>query len=187
MKIGIFGGRFDPIHIGHLIVAQDVLETLRLDKVLFLVSYHPPHKEAVASFEDRYEMVLRAIQDFPYFTASDLERRLNLEKSYTANVLPHLQSLGELYFFMGVDQYRTFPEWYNPEKILSLARIVVFERPGVSREPNPYDSQVLFVHVRQIQISASEIRQRIREGRPYRLFVPAGVADYIEQQGLYKT
>ena len=187
MRIGIFGGRFDPIHHGHLILAQDVLEHLHLDRVIFLVSAQPPHKAAHAPFEHRYRMVQLAVAGHPAFEASDLEARLDLPRTYTALVLPHLNLEGhEAFFLMGEDQYRHFHAWYQPEEILKRVQIVVLRRPGAERTPGPYDAQVRFLESRLVDISSSEIRQRIREGRSIRYLVPPEVRAYIEAHRLYR-
>ncbi len=187
MRIGIFGGRFDPIHHGHLILAQDVLELLELDRILFLVSARPPHKGAYAPFEHRYRMVQLATAGMPAFEPSNLEARLNLEKSYTALVLPHLGLQGHTAFFlMGQDQYRHFPKWYQPEEILRWVQVVVLRRPGAPQHPGPYDHRVRFLETRLLDISSSEIRQRIREGKSIRYLVPDAVRAYIEAHNLYR-
>ncbi len=188
MRIAIFGGRFDPIHHGHLILAQDVLEHLHLDQVLFLVSARPPHKPTQASFEHRYRMVQLAVAGHPAFVASDLEARLNLPQSYTALVLPHLNlEAHETFFLMGEDQYRHFHQWYQPEAILQRVQVVVLRRPGPPRPASPYDTRVRFLDSRLVDISSSEIRQRIREGRSIRYLVPPEVRAYIEAHRLYRS
>ena len=187
MRIGIFGGRFDPIHHGHLILAQDVLELLNLDRILFLVSARPPHKDTHAPFEHRYRMVELATAGMPAFVPSDLEARLNLSRTYTALVLPHLGLEGhEAFFLMGEDQYRHFHEWHEPEAILRQVQVVVLRRPGRAREPRPYDARVRFLDTRLLDISSSEIRRRLREGRSIRYLVPDAVRAYLEAHNLYR-
>ena len=101
MRVGIFGGRFDPIHVGHLILAYDSLELFGFDKVIFLVSCRPPHKRVFASFQDRLNMVKLATLGETRFSVSDIEKRFSFERSYTALVLPHFKNYGQIYFLMG--------------------------------------------------------------------------------------
>ena len=184
MKIGVFGGRFDPIHIGHFILARDVLETFNLDKIVFLVNFTPPHKKVFASFEHRLKMVEIAIQGIQEFSVSDIESKLNLEKSYTAMVLPHLSHLGKLFLIIGGDQYREFDRWYLHEKIIEMAQLIVLDRPGIVAK-GIYDHKVLRFTSRRIDISSSEIRERIRVGKPIHFLVPKRVEEYIIKNRLY--
>lgn len=188
-KVGIFGGRFDPIHIGHVIVALDIYEKVGLDDLIFLVSFNPPHKGCEASFEDRFEMVKICLNDIGFsdiFKVSDVEKKLNLENSYTALVLPHLRDLGELFFIIGLDQFRSFPSWYKPEEILTMCNILVVKR-RVDEPPleNPFVNSVRFVDTRVIDISSSDIRRRIKEGKYVSPFLTPGVLKYIKDRGLY--
>ncbi len=188
MRIAVFGGRFDPIHHGHLILAQDALESLHLDRVIFLVSAQPPHKPTHAPFAHRFRMVQLAVAGHPAFVASDLEARLNLPRTYTALVLPHLNLEGhEAFFLMGEDQYRHFHRWYQPEEILKRVQVVVLRRPGPPRSPGPLDHRVRFLNSRLLDLSSSEIRQRLREGRSIRFLVPPEVRAYIEAHRLYRS
>lgn len=184
MKIGIFGGRFDPIHIGHLILARDVLEAFALDQIVFLVNYKPPHKPVHASFEHRFNMVHMAIENIPEFNASDIESKLDIEKSYTALVLPHLANLGELLLIIGADQYKEFDMWYSHKKIVEMAKLIVMDRPGVITK-GIYDDKILRFTHRRIDISSSEIRERIRTGKPIHYLVPDRVREYILKKKLY--
>lgn len=184
MKIGIFGGRFDPIHIGHLILATDILETFELNRIIFLVNYLPPHKPVFAPFEHRFNMVKIAIEGIQEFSASDIESQLKLAKSYTALVLPHFTTHGKLFLIIGADQYKDFDKWYSHEKIMDLARLIVLDRPGIITK-GLYDDRILRFSLRTIDISSSEIRERIRTGKPIYYLVPDRVREYIYKNKLY--
>ncbi len=194
-KIGIFGGRFDPIHIGHLIVAQDVAEKLSLDRVIFLVSFRPPHKSAFTPFEHRFRMVQLATMDNPRFVASDFERRLNLARSYTVEVLRKMRETElkgkSIYFMMGTDQFLTLETgWYRPEMLFELARVVVLRRACSSSSApsmSKFAEKAIFVNQRQIDLSSTEIRNRIRSGLSIRYLTPREVENYIYQHNLYST
>lgn len=190
-KIGIFGGRFDPIHTGHLIIARDVLEALGLQRIIFLVSFHPPHKPTLASFEDRLEMVKRATRKEEGFYVSDLEAHLGLEKTYTALVLEEFKRRNppsEIFFLLGADQYVDFPRWYHPERVLDLARLVVLERPEVEIPKTLFKpDNVIFFRGRVISISSTEIRERIIHGKSINFLVPEEVRALIEERKLYRV
>ena len=189
-KIGIFGGRFDPIHNGHLIVAQDLLDKFSLEKIIFLISYNPPHKDVETLFHHRYKMAKLATYGNSYFEVSDFERKLNLEKSYTVLVLEALKKKlphRDFYFIMGYDQFLQLSTWYNVEKFLELARPIVLRR-GVEDKKfvsSPYSSRVIFITQRIIEISSTEIRQRVKEGKSIKYLVPEAVIEYIEKEKLY--
>ena len=189
-KVGIFGGRFDPIHTGHLIIARDVKELLNLEKIVFLVSFNPPHKPTVADFEDRVEMVRRAIKGERGFEVSTLEREMGLPKTYTVLVLQELKRRipkADLYFLLGSDQYAEFPRWYHPEKILELANLVVLLRPEIEIPKTIYKpNRIVFFKKRTISISSTEIRKRSSEGKSIRFLVPESVREYIEKRKIYR-
>lgn len=183
-------GRFDPVHIGHLIVAQDAAEFLGVDRLFFLPSHNPPHKPAFAPFEDRYAMVLRSVEDDPLLDVLDVERRLNLPKSYTVEVLRHLlPELGadEVFFLMGSDEFRNIHSWYRYEELLQMVQVVVLKRPFYEVEAVPEAlSRVRFISRREVEVSSSEIRKRIREGRPFRYLVPEPAYRYLLERNLYR-
>ena len=188
MKIGILGGRFDPVHIGHLIVARDVKEILGLERVIFLVSYNPPHRTAVAEFRDRFNMVRLAVNPLRGFTASQFEKQLNLPKSYTVEVLKQLKNLhpnDTFYFLIGMDQYSRIHTWYKPLDIFKYAHLVVMERKGCSRRREKIHPRVIFVRQREIEISSTEIRQRVAQGKSIKYLVPEVVENYIFRNRLY--
>lgn len=188
MKIGIIGGRFDPIHIGHLIVAQDVAEILGLEKIIFLVGYNPPHKRAIAEFEDRYNMVRLAVKSRSDFTASPFEKQLNLPRSYTVEVLKNLKKFyprDNLYFLIGIDQYSRINTWYKPLELFKYAHLVVMERKTSDHRREKIHPKVIFVKQREIDISSTEVRHRVRLGKSIKFLVPEEVEKYIVRHKLY--
>ncbi|MGB9823577.1 MAG: nicotinate-nucleotide adenylyltransferase [Candidatus Hydrothermia bacterium] len=186
-KIGIFGGAFDPIHIGHLILAQDILENVKLDRIMFLVNYQPPHKEVYCSFEDRYNMVKLATSSYDYFTASDFERAEMIIPSYTFNVMVKLKEKlpdTDFYLIIGADQYNALEKWYRYKDLLQIVKLIILKRPGFNVNVRN-EGQIIFVDERLIDISSTEIRERIKNGKSIKHFVPEKVEEYITEKGLY--
>lgn len=197
-RIGVFGGSFDPIHIGHLIVAEILQHELALEKVLFLPAGRPPHKpeQQLAADSHRVAMLELAINDCPGFEIStvDLDRP---GSSYTATTLrllkESLPASSDLVFLMGQDSLRDFPKWRDPEIIASLARLGVALRPGVDVDVAEIEravpataGRIHLVSVPLIGISSRDIRKRVRSGEPFRFQVPHGVDTYIDRHGLYR-
>lgn len=189
MAIAIVGGRFDPVHIGHLIIAQDLLEILDVKSVIFLLSYNPPHKQTFASFEDRLNMLKIAIDNYDKFEVWDIEKQLNFEKSYSYLILSEILKFKKekIYFVVGSDQFENFKNWYRYEDILNMVDVVVAQRPGrVYNYPLDLIGKVRILNNRMIDISSSEIRKRIRENREFRFFLPLKVYNYIVENKLYQ-
>jgi nicotinate-nucleotide adenylyltransferase len=192
MKIGIFGGSFNPPHIGHLIAADSVLEQLRLDKVLFIPASIPPHKKAerILDAHHRLLMVEYAIRDNPRFELSDLEiQRGGL--SYTVDTLRTIAETmpgANLHLLLGSDMLMDFPAWRSPDEILVLAELVALTRPGfpIPALPPQIRKEVLEARIPEIGISSSEIRRRVREKKSIRYLVPPEVHAYIEMHRLYQ-
>lgn len=188
--VALFGGRFDPIHIGHLIVAQDAAEALGVDRVLFLPTWTPPHKPAHAPYEHRLEMIRLAVNAVTHLDVSDAERQFGLSPSYTVDVLERLLpelSGDPVYFLMGSDEFQHIRSWHRHRDLFRLVRVAVLKRPFFDIEPFPEaEDRVIPLHRREIELSSSEVRRRIREGRPIRFLVPDAVADYLERTGLYR-
>lgn len=186
MAIAIIGGRFDPIHVGHLIVAQDILEILNVNKVVFLLSHNPPHKPVFSSFEDRYNMIKLSIENFEKFEVWDIEKKLNLEKSYTYLVLLEILRFvkEDIFLVIGSDEFENFKNWYRYEDILKMVKLAVVQRP---ESPYSYSSDIdaLTIENRIIQVSSSEIRERIKNGKEFRFLVPHEVYEYILEKKLY--
>jgi len=187
VRLGLFGGTFDPPHLGHLVVAQDVADVLSLDRVMFVPAGEPPHKTAreVSPAPVRLEMVHALVDGDERFGVSAFE----VEKggaSYTVETLEHFRALhpdAELYFVMGADQAAAFDTRQDPGRIVSLATLVVMDREG-TMVPSV---QFLPVSVTRVDISATDIRQRVRNGRSVRYLVPDRVREIIERSRLYRA
>ena len=195
--IGILGGTFNPPHMGHLVMAQEALDQLDLDRVVFMPVAVPPHKEAR---EDpgaaaRLELSRLAVAGDERFEVSPLEVERG-GASFTVDTLRELHDVEpehDLTFIVGGDMAQSLPAWREPEEILALARLAVAEREGVRREdiarrlePLHDGSRVVFFDMPRIDISSSSIRRRVAEGRPVRYLVPDAVAEAIAEQGLYR-
>jgi nicotinate-nucleotide adenylyltransferase len=192
-RLGILGGTFDPIHSGHLILAEQLKEELKLQKVIFTPSANPPHKEnhPVSPAKDRLQMVKLAIRDNPDFLISDLELERK-GKSYTIDTLTRLLKLykdSELFFLLGSDAIDELPTWKEPDKIFQKVKVVIALRPGFDRinQKNRFVQKSLVVPINGLNISSSQIRERIREGKSIRYLVPAGVEEFIQSKNLYRS
>ena len=199
-KTGILGGTFNPIHIGHLIIAQKAKETYNLDKVLFMPSKTPPHKDVNKIAPDfiRKEMVLAAIEGNPGFEFSDVE--LTREGIiYTADTLKYLTELypnDDFYFIMGADSLLAIESWHEPERIFSLCSIIVADRNDKLNEmnekkiylQNKYEKcDLLFLDCPMIDISSTYIRNAILKMKSIKYFVPPKVEDIIKRNNLYTS
>jgi nicotinate-nucleotide adenylyltransferase len=196
VNIGVLGGTFDPIHIGHLVVAEEARIKLGLSEVLFVPAGQPWLKQDrdITPAVHRVEMVRRAIADNPYFKLSTLEVD-RPGPSYTMDTLTLLQDQlsreASLFFILGRDTLAELPLWKEPRKVIQLCRLVVPPRLG-SRDLRHLEEAIPGLLERVIQldmpvigISSSEIRQRIARGLPVRYLVPAEVEKYITEQGIY--
>ena len=215
MRLGVLGGTFDPVHLGHLLVAEQAREALALDRVLLIPAARPPHKpEApIAAFADRLRMVALARDGCDHLLASDLEAD-PLQPSFTVDTLRRLRAstpeLGELWLLVGSDSIADLPGWRDPREILRLARLAVYPRPREGEDerspgngPESPDrespeeaasapaSVLSGVPVRRLEgprlrLSSTEIRERVRSGRSIRFLVPEAVRAYILERGLYR-
>jgi nicotinate-nucleotide adenylyltransferase len=187
VRIGVFGGSFDPIHHGHLIVAGVVAESLELDRVLVVPAREQPLKlgQHRAAAVHRLAMVELAVAGADRLAALRLE--VDREgPSYTVDTLEALAARdpsAEFHLLLGADAARLLPLWRAPDRIRRLARIVVCQREG---EAVPGEAADQVVAVPRIDISSTAVRERVRLGRPIRYWVPDGVARYIEAHGLYR-
>jgi nicotinate-nucleotide adenylyltransferase len=199
MRLGIFGGTFDPVHYGHLLVAEQCLEQCRLDQVWFLPAGIPPHKleRTIAPGKARAEMLDLAIAGHDRFRVD----RRELDRTDPCYTVDTLTTLGaedpsrELYFILGGDSLADFPTWREPGRILELARLAVANRGG---GPVPdlgllrpvlgpaLESRLQFVAIPGIELAASDIRRRVHDGKSIRFMTPRAVECYIETHGLYK-
>ncbi len=193
-RTGVFGGSFDPIHHGHLAAAQEVLEVLGLDRILFVPAHRSPFREEGGSTppEVRLRMVREATALHPGFETSDLEL-LRPPPSYTVDTLRELGERGVqgMHLILGTDQWGAFSRWRSPMEVAELARLVLVTReggrpagvdPGFGDSPPPY----LEVEVTRLDISSSLVRERVRGGRSIRFLVPEGVRRIIEREKLYR-
>jgi nicotinate-nucleotide adenylyltransferase len=190
--LGVLGGTFDPIHYGHLIIAQSLVEELNLAQMLFLLSAHPPHKKtsAIAPWQDRLQMMKLALQGNPHFQTSDVELKQH-GPSYTVETMKLLQSrYAQRYrvlFIVGADSILEIFTWREPERLLDSRSLVVVPRPGCDlRKLDPRVAEkVTVVHAPLIEISSSDIRQRISQGRSIQYLTPEEVTRYIRGHNLY--
>jgi nicotinate-nucleotide adenylyltransferase len=191
-SVGMFGGTFDPIHIGHLVLAERAREELGLDRVLFVPANIPPHKQEgrlIAAPEHRIEMLRLAIGGNASFELSTHE--IDREGiSYTVDTLRHFEELrpgARFTLLIGGDNARDFHTWRHPETIVELARVAVWARPG-SELPSEVLPGVGYHRIASplLEISSTEIRERARSLRSIRYMVTDAVADYIERHELYR-
>lgn len=200
MKTGILGGTFDPIHLGHLITAENALDGAGLDRVILMPTGCSYFKEdqKVTPPQQRYEMTRLAAMDNPRLTVSDMETT-RPGNSYTADTLRELRALypeDELYYIVGADTLVLMSLWRAPEEIFSLCHVLVETRPdeiagkGLSEEiealRQKYDADITVLPARNIAVSSTEIRSRVRDGQSIRYLVPAAVEKFIREQGLYR-
>ena len=191
-KIGIFGGTFDPIHIGHLIICMWAKEALSLDLILIIPTANPPHKqtEPSASINDRCEMVRQAIKDISFFKFSDIEANSS-EVTFTVNTLRYIRSAyadqnPELYLIIGDDSFKDLHLWKEPDEIFRISRIVVANRVGIKKTENTLSDRVTFLDTPVIAVSSTIIRKRILANKTIRFLIPAAVENYINNAGLYR-
>jgi len=196
LRVGIFGGAFNPPHIGHLVCAQEALLQLELDRVVFMPVGEAPHREIEGDpgAEARLEMVELAVGGDERFATSRME--LDREgPSYTSDTLAQLHEESpddELFLILGGDQAAALASWHEPEKVLERATVAVFERASWGRNAIVIKigrlagaRNVRYLDMPMIQVSSSGVRRRVREGTPIRYLVPDNVASYIEEKALY--
>jgi nicotinate-nucleotide adenylyltransferase len=193
-RIGILGGTFNPIHLAHLAVGEEVREQCDLDRVIFVPAGQPPHREGEVIPEGavRLEMVELSIRDNRHFRASSLELS-RPGPSYTVETVRELRKeLGsgeELFLIVGADNILEFDSWKNPDLLLDACTVLVATRPGYDLDELPprMVDRVRVVPVTSLAISSAEIRHRVRAGRSIRYLVPDGVLRVIEARGLYRA
>ncbi len=213
-RIGVMGGTFDPIHLGHLRVAEEAVEMLSLDALLFIPAGSPPHKsgKGTLSFEHRWRMLQLALGDHPRFRFSDLEWRIP-GKSYTVLTLQALHreipDETELFFLVGLDAFLELDTWYHFKELFKLASIVALRRPGYSEHEiaiflagrvsplytmdadadyfrHPELLPVHYLRNTHLEISSTRIRRLVAEGRSIRYLVQDEVMSYIREKSLYR-
>lgn len=217
MKIGIFGGAFNPVHFGHLKAAEEVLRVLSLDKIIFVPAGSPPfNKPGLADAGHRFEMVKAAIADHPEFEASDIELRRE-GKSYTIETVERLAVAGvALFLIIGIDAFKDMPLWKETERLFSMVNVVVISRPGYSfaeLSSSPYlkgasreildeldrgeksvftlstseEKEIILCKVVDVNVSSSHIREAISRGMDTASLLPESVKSYIILHNLYKN
>ena len=211
-RLGIFGGSFNPIHFGHLLLADEIVEILSLDRLVFVPAAEPPHKLGgdLAPARARFAMTALAVREHPRFDVSDVELR-RLGPSYTVDTLAALESQGDLHLVIGSETFLDLLSWREPEEVARRARLVVVPRAGSEFHPEaPATQKVLaglslpafaravpgevvsagraplLVPAASLSISASDLRRRVRQGASLAYRLPDRVIDYIREHGLYQ-
>ncbi|MBV9020387.1 MAG: nicotinate-nucleotide adenylyltransferase [Ktedonobacteraceae bacterium] len=200
-RIGLVGGTFDPIHYGHLVIAEEVRTSLHLSEVVFIPTGQPPHKpgQIITEAQHRLAMVQLAIASNPYFTCSHIEVEQE-GPSYTVDTLRHLRAQWgtqtALYFVIGWDSLEEFHTWHRPTEILTLlTHLVAVKRPGYVEDVEQSETletrvpgigqRLLVVPAPQLAISSTDLRQRVAQGRPIKYQTPEAVEQYIIKHRLY--
>jgi nicotinate-nucleotide adenylyltransferase len=212
-RVGLFGGTFNPVHLAHLRAAEEAREALALDQVVFVPAHLPPHKDAegISDAEHRSAMVRLAIADQDAFSVSDVELK-RPEKSYSLYTIRHfrkeLGAAAEIFFLTGADAFAEIATWHRWREVLPMCHFVVLSRPGHALA-KPVDvlpaafaeryrptgdgayamkegARLIFLPITGLDISSSDIRRRLHEGKSVWYLVPDTVIGYIEQHGLYK-
>jgi len=198
MRVGVLGGTFDPIHIGHLVAAEEARVCLDLEKVAFVPANLPPHKLhlSVTATEHRLRMVQLAIADNPCFVLSrvDVDR---FGPSFTVDTIELLRDEygpnGELYFIMGADSLADLLTWHRPERLIRLCRIVALTRPGYRADLDELNrllpgaiARVQLLEMPLLEISSTDLQRRVQMGLSIKYLVPPAVEAYIRQHGLYQ-
>ena len=204
-RIGIMGGTFDPVHLGHLNIADQAYREYQLDEVWFMPSRIPPHKHGrrITSAEDRVAMVEAAISPYPWFVCSDYELRREGGNTYTADTIRLLKQDYpdvEFYFIVGEDSVRHIESWYHPEYILKEIPLLAAQRedeetlgpetdeltPLIKNLEEKYGARIGVLHCAEMDISSAEIRAKIESGEDVDKLLPPSVIDIIRTRHLYK-
>lgn len=191
MKIGLYFGSFNPIHIGHLAIANYMVEFTDIDKLWFVISPHNPLKKKSTLLEDyhRFELVYRAVGDDDRFLASDIEFKMP-QPSYTIDTLARLKEKKpneEFVLIMGSDGLKTFNKWKNADEIVKYHHRYIYPRPGTPQEEYKNHSNFTIVNAPQMEISSSFIRNAISENKDVKYFVPEKAYEYIKEMNFYRN
>jgi nicotinate-nucleotide adenylyltransferase len=195
MKVGIMGGTFDPVHIGHLIAAQHACEQAELDEVWFMPTNVPPHKEqgAIASPEQRWDMVCRAVEEHSHFRPFDIELKKGGISYSIDTVTELLQRYPQIHFayIIGADMVQYLPKWYKIDELVQKITFIGLQRPGyvwdMSVLPEAIRQAVIPVEMPLIELSSSMIRKRQSEGKSVRYLVPDRVYEYMVVNRIYES
>src|SRR5918999_1713179 len=192
-RIGVMGGTFDPLHIGHLVAASEALHSFDLDLVLFMPTGRPWQKESYSPPEDRYLMTVLGISSNPCFAASRMEID-RVGPTYTADTMETLRDFHgggvALFFIVGADAVLKLGTWVAVDRLARVAEVIAVTRSGFdlgALQDDPRLPKVRVMEMPQIEISSSDIRRRVAEGRPIDYLVPAPVASYIADNELYRS
>ena len=195
MKVGLFGSSFNPIHIGHLVIAEQARVRLGLDKVLFIPTANPYHKKVdLLDYDIRYKMVEETIKDNKYFELSDIEKNLK-KNSYSYDVVKKLKkkSKDDYYFIMGSDSFQEIETWYEYNKFIDLLDLVVFKRPGydvegdhLNKMRNFSKNRIFYFDDLQLEISSTYIRNSIKDGYIPKYLLREETIAYIEDNKLWQ-
>jgi len=186
MNIGILGGTFDPPHLGHLLIAEEVREALKLDEVWFIPTYTPPHKaETQTKSLDRLQMLERAIESNPYFSVNTIELERS-GKSYTFETMKTLRAEypeHTFYFIIGADMVEYLPHWNRIDELMELVQFVGVKRTGYHLET---DYPIITVDIPMIDVSSSMLRKRLQNEKSITYLVPDNVYRFIKENHLYE-
>lgn len=197
MKIGLMGGTFDPIHNGHLVLAEQVRTRFQMDKIIFIPAGNPPHKDFVASKEHRYQMTKLAIEDNEFFEISRIELDQD-HKTYAIDTVKRLREMygdeTEIYFITGADMIIDLPTWKNFDELVHLCKFIGSTRPGVedvelSQQINSlvkdYKADITITQVPALAISSTDIRRRVKYNLSIRYLLPKNAEEYVYTHKLY--
>jgi len=195
MRIGILGGTFNPVHYGHLVVASEVKDRLKLDKIIFVPVGKAPHRKIKgATADERYEMLCLATKHNSSFEVSPIEIRKSQlvdRPTFTLETITEFRKIygtkEKIYFIVGLDEMLKISTWKEPKKLLELCKFVVVTRPGydLGKLDKRLATKVMLLPVPGLDISASDIRRRVKAGRPIRYLLPQSVEEYIRKKKLY--
>lgn len=198
-RYGIMGGTFDPIHLGHLVIAEEIRQKFKLDKVIFIPAGNPPHKnpKKITSGEHRYKMTLLATISNPYFDVSTIELDKN-KTTYTIDTIRELKECckdsAEFYFITGADSLLELSTWKDVDQLLGMCKFIAATRPGFNKSKivtkvkeleSKYNKSIHTVSVSALQISSTDIRNRIKRGETVKYLLPEAVESYIVKHKLY--
>lgn len=198
-KIGIMGGTFNPIHIGHLSMAEEIRKSFHLDKILFIPTGNPPHKsiDNLASAEDRYMMTVLATISNEYFSVLDIESKRK-GTSYTIDTIKELKENypeSEIYFITGADAILEIEKWKDTKGLLNMCKFIAATRPGynikelmsgINGLEKKYNKKINLASIAPLDVSSSGIRDRLEIGKTIKYMVPDMVIDYINKRNIYK-
>ena len=196
-RYGIFGGAFNPPHIAHSIIAEDVRQQLHLDRIIFIPTGNPPLKnnDDIPSAEIRLEMAKLAFGSDPNFEVNDIEAVKPAEsgKTYTIDTMRYLYNLYKndsvkLHLIIGIDNLIDFPKWKDPHKLFALSEVIVMNRPGyLVQDAKPeFSEKVRFINIPMLEVSSTRIREMVKKGMSIKYLVTPGVEEYIVKNNLYK-